>query len=341
MNNKRNELYNYINKITRNISVLDVGARGGIGWPWTDFDKKFVNSILIEPDPVEAKNIQDNLSKSTNTVVLPVAFWNNISSVPINLNKSPGTSSVFSPNLSFLDQFPDSDRFHADKIIKVDCTTIDYLIDNKQMPKFDFAKIDIQGGELAVLEGGLNYIKSNVIGLELEVEFVQLYENQPLFAEIDIFVRNSLGLELWDLSKAHWRYLNGTSSVPKKGRLIFGNALYLRPLQDLNKWLKEFPDDQACEKLLMLISTSLAYGFLDYASAILNDTSISKYMKDEVRKEIIKKINSYGKGFSLLKNGNSFLFKIFHTLATFFKPSKNGRLSEGILGSKKNGPFWI
>ena len=48
MNNKRNELYNYINKITRNISVLDVGARGGIGWPWTDFDNNFVNSILIE-----------------------------------------------------------------------------------------------------------------------------------------------------------------------------------------------------------------------------------------------------------------------------------------------------
>ena len=341
MNNKRNELYNYIKKITRNISILDVGARGGIGWPWTDFDNNFVNSILIEPDPVEAKNIQENLSKSTNSIVLSVALWNSINSVPINLNKSPGTSSVFKPNLSFLGQFPDSDRFHADKIIKVDCTTIDHLIDNKQMPQFDFAKIDIQGGELAVLEGGLNYIKSNVIGLELEVEFVQLYDNQPLFAEIDIFVRNSLGLELWDLSKAHWRYSNGTSSVPKKGRLIFGNALYLRPLQGLNTWLKEFPDDQACEKLLMLISTSLAYGFLDYASAILNDTSISKYIKNEDRKEIIKKINSYCKGFSLLKNGNSFLFRIFHTLATFFKPSKNGRLSEGILGSKKNGPFWI
>ena len=85
----------------------------------------------------------------------------------------------------------------------------------------------------------------------------------------------------------------------------------------------------------------MAYGFLDYASAILNDTSISKYIKNEDRMEIIIKINSYGKGFSLLKNGNIFLYKVFHTLATFFKPSKNGRLSEGILGSKKNGPFWI
>ena len=341
MNNQRNNLYNYIKNLTRNISVLDVGARGGIGWPWTDFDNNFVNSILIEPDPIEAKNIQDSLSKSTNTVVLPVAFWNNICSMHLNLNKSPGTSSIFKSKLSFLDQFPDSDRFHADKIIKVDCTTIDYLIENKQMPQFDFAKIDIQGGELAVLEGGLNYIKSNVVGLELEVEFVQLYEKQPLFAEIDIFVRNSLGLELWDLSKAHWKYLNGTSSLPKKGRLIFANVLYLRPLQGLNTWLKEFPDDQACEKLLMLISTSLAYGFLDYASAILNDISISKYIKNEDRKEIIIKINSYGKSFSLLKNGNNFLYKVFHTIASFFKPSENGRLSEGILGSKKKGPFWI
>ncbi len=341
MNNKRNELYNYIKNITRNISVLDVGARGGMGWPWTDFDKKFVNSVLIEPDPVEAKNIQDNLSKSTNTVVLPVAFWNKICSMHINLNKSPGTSSVFIPNFSFLDQFPDSDRFNTDKIIKVDCTTIDYLIENKQMPQFDFAKIDIQGGELAVLEGGLNYIKSNVVGLELEVEFVQLYDKQPLFAEIDIFVRNSLGLELWDLSKAHWKYLNSNSSEPKKGRLIFGNALYLRPLRGLSTWLKEFKDDQACEKLLMLISTSLAYGFLDYALAILNEDSISKYIKNEDRKEIIIKINSYGKSFSFLKNGNSFLFKVFHTLASFFKPTESGRLNEGILGSKKKGQFWI
>ena len=49
---------------------------------------------------------------------------------------------------------------------------------------------------------------------------------------------------------------------------------------------------QACEKLLMLISTSLAYGFLDCASAILNDTSISKYIKNEDRMEIIIKINT-------------------------------------------------
>ena len=30
---------------------------------------------------------------------------------------------------------------------------------------------------------------------------------------------------------------------------------------------------------------------------------------------------------------------VFHTLASFFKPSENGRLNEGILGSKKKGPF--
>ena len=50
-----------------------------------------------------------------------------------------------------------------------------FVIDNKQMPQFDFAKIDIQGGELAVLKGGKNYIQANVVGLEIEVEFAEIY----------------------------------------------------------------------------------------------------------------------------------------------------------------------
>jgi FkbM family methyltransferase len=341
MDNKRKKLYNYIKKISRNISVLDVGARDGLGWPWNELNKNFVDSILVEPDPIEAKKIQNKLIKSENSVVLPVAFWNNRNSMKLNLNKSPGTSSIFSSNFSFLNQFPDSDRFKTMKKINIECTTIDYLLENNKMPSFDFAKIDIQGGELAVLEGGINHIKSNVVGLEVEVEFVELYNNQPLFGEIDTFIRTNLGLELWDLSKAHWKYSNKLNFGPNKGRIIFGNALYLRPLNGLKEWLAKFPNKLAIEKLLMLISTSLAYGYLDYVYAILNHKVCSKYIENEVRLEILKNLNSMSNGFRPFKNGNNILHKIFNILASVFKDSNNGRISEGKLGSHKKGPFWF
>ena len=338
---KAKSVYNYIRSISRNISVLDIGASGGIGWPWNDLNKDFVDLILVEPDPEEAIRLENKLNKTQKSFVVPTAFWNEQKSITFNLNKSRATSSILNSNLNFLNQFSDSARFNTDEKIKVECKTIDYLIENNQMPQFDFAKIDIQGGELAVLKGGKNYIQRNVIGLEIEVEFAEIYTNQPLFAEIDVFVRNSLGLELWDISKAHWKYLNNLKSGPKKGRLIFGNALYLRPLEGLENWLKGFSEKKAGEKLLMLITTSLAYGFLDYASAILNNSSISRYISNENREEILLKINSFSDGFGLLKNGNIFLFKVFYLLASFFRPTDNGRISDGILGSKKKGSFWI
>ena len=147
---KINSIYSYIKSISRSISVLDIGASGGIGWPWNELNKDFVDLILVEPDPDEAVRLENKLNKTQKSFVVPIAFWNEQKSIIFNLNKSRATSSILNSNLTFLNQFSDSDRFNTEKKIKVECKTIDYLIENNQMPQFDFAKIDIQGGELAV-----------------------------------------------------------------------------------------------------------------------------------------------------------------------------------------------
>ena len=275
----KDNLYKYIKSISRNITVLDIGASGGIGWPWCGLNKDFVDLILVEPDPEEAQRLERESTKLQKSYVVPIALWNERKIMNFNLNKSRATSSILNSNQSFLNQFSNAERFLTEKVIQIYCETIDNLIDNNDMPQFDFAKIDIQGGELAVLQGGKKYIQSNVVGLEIEVEFANIYYDQPLFADIDIFVRNTLGFELWDISKAHWKYLDDLKSGSNKGRLIFGNALYLRPLEGLDMWLSGFSDTKASEKLLMLVSTSLAYGFLDYAFAILTNPSTLKYIR--------------------------------------------------------------
>ena len=106
--------------------------------------------------------------------------------------------------MSFLCQFDDSQRFKAKNKITVSTKTIDDLDFNGKLTDVDFMKIDVQGAELDVLKGGVNYLKNNLVGLESEVEFSSMYQDQPLFSELEIFVRQELGLELWDIRKTYW-----------------------------------------------------------------------------------------------------------------------------------------
>ena len=59
-------------------------------------------------------------------------------------------------------------------------------------------KLDIQGAELEVLKGAKKTL-SNTLGLEIEVEFVHLYTNQPLFGDLYTFL-SSHNFELMDFT---------------------------------------------------------------------------------------------------------------------------------------------
>ena len=48
--------------------------------------------------------------------------------------------------------------------------------------------MDIQGSELMALQGGSKTL-NNVLTIQTEVSFVQQYKKQPLFSEIELFLR--------------------------------------------------------------------------------------------------------------------------------------------------------
>ena len=68
---------------------------------------------------------------------------------------------------------------------------LDDIVD--ELGEVDFVKLDVQGGELDVIKGGQASL-SQALVVQTEVEFVPLYKNQPLFAEIDQAMRQ-LGFE--------------------------------------------------------------------------------------------------------------------------------------------------
>lgn len=59
----------------RKMSELDVGARGGLCEPWSNYDKNLIRSILVEPDSVEAERLKINVKDEILEIVLPYALW--------------------------------------------------------------------------------------------------------------------------------------------------------------------------------------------------------------------------------------------------------------------------
>lgn len=329
----------------KKIYLMDVGARGGVKWPWTKLQKNEVSMVLVEPDPEEAEQLKkEMLNSKTEVEVLPIALWSSQDQLKLNLTYSPGASSVFTPNSEFLSQFPDLERFEIVKELKFPANTVDQLASEGKIAKVDFLKIDVQGAELAILTGGLDFFKSNLIGLEVEVEFSELYVGQPLFADLDTFIRKHLHLELWDISKSYWKYKRGLNQGgATKGRLIFGDALYLRPLNTLEKWLMLMNKELASDKLIALVNCALLYGYVDYASAILSEDWIKKYLDEERKKDLLKLVKKESKVFHFSFKGSGKIYFVLLSLTNLFRPTFKGWASRGEreLGSVRWNGFWI
>jgi len=176
--------------------VVDVGASGGIDPKWAKFTT-FHKGILFEPDPREYETLNSKSGK--NLIVINSALSDSSSTIDFHLCEKQQVSSAYLPNFDFLNKFPDVKRFDVTKTIKIQTDTLDNQLKKNDIAEIDFIKIDTQGYELPILKGSADYL-DNVIGLELEVEFVQLYENQPLFNEVDRFVSEK-GFELFDLKR--------------------------------------------------------------------------------------------------------------------------------------------
>jgi hypothetical protein len=105
----------------------------------------------------------------------------------------------------------------------------------------DFVKLNVQGGEIAILKG-MGPMLAAVQGILVEVAFVESYDDRPFFSDVDIFLRNA-GFTFFDLLAHHYvgraaspytaRHaptVDGTLGQLRSswGQLIEGHALYLR-----------------------------------------------------------------------------------------------------------------
>ena len=300
------------------IVLVDVGARGGLKSNWAAA-KRHLRLVGFEPDKREFNKLSDGRPAETSTTFLDVALHNQRGPIRFNIARDRGLSSIFEPDRTFLDAFPESNRFDIVEVQPVEADTLDNQLGHHRIADVDFIKADTQGSELLVLEGARQALSTMVIGVEVEVEFAPIYRGQPLFADVDGFLR-SLGFVLFDLRPCYWKRTSGRRIGGPRGQIVWADALYLKSIPGLASGAESLDMASRRAKILKSIAVALLYGYCDYAIDITR--SSGSVLSDDERTLIETQLREAGeREFARTEfPGRRPLAAVLHRLWKIFQP---------------------
>ena len=172
------------------------------------------------------------------------------------------TSSLYEPDLECMGLYHNLPHFcQVEESWDVQTVRLDDLPETRGA---DYLKLDVQGAELDVLRGAQERLRS-VVAIQTEVEFVPIYRGQPLFADIDQFLR-ARGFMFHRFERTEGRVLQ---TVPvqhdtegERRQLLWADAVYVR---DVAAW-KEMSNDSLLKLAAILHEV---YGSFDFVAKLL------------------------------------------------------------------------
>ena len=189
--------------------VFDVGAN--VGQSIDRFTRLFKDSEIFsfEPTPDVFEKLKEKYQKKINVKLLNVAVDNNAGKKDFysyrynkinSLVPADKESKFYKSREIISDQ---NNNVPFEDIIAVETKTLDGIIDELKIDKIDVIKIDTQGNENRILEGGQNALKTNKIKI-IEVELVLgfAYKHQMSFLDIEKIL-DPFGYKLIAIDKAH------------------------------------------------------------------------------------------------------------------------------------------
>ncbi len=167
------------------VDVVDIGANPiGREAPYKQLlDRGIARVVGFEPDPDALEELNEKSGR--NETYLPYAVFDG-STHQFRVCHAPGMSSLLEPNHDLLQYFHGFSNWGAVRERR-EVKTV-RLDDVKEIKGIDYLKIDIQGAELEVFRNGVKRL-SNCLVVHTEVEFLPMYQNQPLFSEVELFLR--------------------------------------------------------------------------------------------------------------------------------------------------------
>jgi FkbM family methyltransferase len=167
------------------IKVVDIGANPIDGNPPYHLVLQRGEADVVGFEPAPEAFAELNRKKSPHEIYLPHAVGDGKTHT-LHFCRASGMTSLLKPNAQVLDLmhgFSDWAR-----VIRTEEIATCRLDDVPEVAGFDFLKIDVQGAELMVLQSAVEGLR-NAVCIQTEVEFMPLYVDQPLFSDVDVFLR--------------------------------------------------------------------------------------------------------------------------------------------------------
>lgn len=167
------------------VKIVDIGANPLDGTPPYEVMLRSGDADIVgfEPNPEALAEL--NTKKGPTETYLPYAVGDGRRHT-LHFCQAPGMTSLLEPDPRMLDLFhgfPD-----WGKVVSTEDLDTVRLDDIDETAGVDMIKIDIQGGELSALSSALSRLMTTLV-IQTEVEFLPLYKGQPLFSEVEMFLR--------------------------------------------------------------------------------------------------------------------------------------------------------
>ena len=221
------------------LEVLDIGAS------WINEVPKYKSLVdrgiahlhAVEGDERQIEKIKEVYgAKAT---VHPVFLFDGERQTVHLTHEGTGMTSVLAPNTQALKFFNGFEQFG--QVIKTIEAETQRLDDIQAIPAVDFLKMDVQGAELTVLKHGETTLK-DCVAIQLEVSFIALYESQPTFGEIDLWMRSKgfvphcfVDIKRWSIAPT---IRDNNFRVPFN-QLLEADVVYIKDPLNLSQWSDE------------------------------------------------------------------------------------------------------
>lgn len=231
------------------IEVLDIGAMIEGADRYTPLVEQGIASVTgFEPQDDKRAELE---ARNSAHRYLPY-FLGPGGKATFHVCRFPGCSSIYEPDPSVIDLFATIGASGEGNFAVIDVVDIETkrLDDIDDCPSPDFAKLDIQGAELEALKGGVAKLAATVV-MEIEVCFLPLYRDQPLFGEVQMWMRGQGFVlhKLIDVAGRTFRPIElGDRPFVPISQMLWADAIFVRDFSALERW----PDDALIKGAIVL-----------------------------------------------------------------------------------------
>lgn len=241
-----------------NCCVLGAAAHGDLESfdtiTYDALDKFFsLEVIKFEPDPISFE--KENLTKRNYETWINEAIGDG-GTHDFHATEYAACSSLLAPDITTMDEF-NCGQLSRLMQLKSKERIETALLDKVVTKPIDDLRMDIQGAELMALKGAEATL-NRVLTIQTEVSFVPQYINQPLFSEIELFLRKNK-FNLARLMEPHHHPLTPFSSEDPSDRAfvpVWTDAIFVKSLFNPKLLNKE-------ELLKVAIISGVRYQILD------------------------------------------------------------------------------